>query len=116
MGAQMPQVNVTLDSTRYDESLSDLFCLVRAGDLPLNLLSEIAGLLDRARDMMDVRQTNSRTTADTIETLVAVYPSDRFNNLMAAIRARDWDLKGIKNIGHEPFPQSREMSFTQTSR
>ena len=112
----MPQVKVTLDTTAYDESLGTLSCFVRAGDLPLNFLNEIAGLFARPRDMLDVRQANRRTTLGTVEALVIVYPSDRFNDLMAAIRARNGNLKGIEMVSHEPFLQSRAMSFTQTSR
>ena len=112
----MSQVKVTLDTMAYDESIGALSCFVRAGDLPLDFLNEIAGLLARSRDMPDVRQTNRRTTLGTVETLVTVYPSDRFNDLMGALRARDRDLKVVETVGHEPFPQSRAMSFTQTSR
>ncbi len=112
----MAQVSVIVDSTAFDESARDLLLLAGACDLPPYFLDEIAGLLDQPTDMMHVLQTSRRTAPTTIETIVTVYPSDRLNDLMAAIRARDWDLKSVEYAGHESFPQPRAKSFAKTSR
>ena len=80
--------------------MRELDLLVRSGDLPLDLLRDLAGLLDRPADMMHVEQANRLIAAETSETVVTIYPSDRFAGLMGALRTRDFNLEGIENVGH----------------